>query len=214
MQPHRTTSRPIRKRSLSSGPLWIVAVLAVVLVAAILAGTAGRSDKHQGSVDATDGDPAFVVPSPVPTPRPLTLGLDLPALNDVQMKYQREAMVLPRLPIAFGVDKPPIIFNDNEAVVFVALLYSESNLNPYDEWGNHKVSSAGCVGIGQLCGSLLTVETRDSDEENIYAAAYEFRRLSDASGDVMEAVRSYKGVTTDDTKWQANSVFSVIRIAP
>lgn len=207
MKKHTTT------RIGKSGPMMGLIVLSLLLVVAAIGIAQRRGSAHTGSVNATDGDPAFVVSSPTTTPKPLALGLDLPALSDIQRHYLHEAQALPRLPIAFGVDRPPIPFTDNEATVFVALLYSESALNPYDEWGNHKVSEAGCEGIGQLCGDLDTPLTRDSDEENIYASAQEFRRLIDASGgDIMEATRSYKGVTSPDTKWQANTIFSVIRV--
>lgn len=150
----------------------------------------------------------------VPIPKvSLSLELNLPALSDRQLKYKKAALALPYCPLCFGVDKPQVQFDDNEAAVFTALLYTESGLDPYDEYGNLKYSSVGCAGVAQLCGDLLTYETQYNDEVAIWTAANYFRELIDSNaGDLEAAIRQYKGVVTDDVGWQADTVWNYIKV--
>lgn len=216
MPNQQSTSTPVTRKQMSSGPLWAVAALALMLVSAIIFGVSQR-EGPTGSVDALDGDPAFVAPTvPVPTPRPLTLTLDLPALSDMQMYWLHRIQVMPKCPICNGVDRPPVVFTDNEATIVTALYLTECSYNPFDEWGNFLVHpKSGARGCSQLMGPLITPENMWNPDLNIYDGMVEIRRLIDAnSGDIMETLRNYKGVDPDDptTQEQATSVFNVIRI--
>lgn len=216
----RTPRLKYEKGVSGTGPIWVLGAMALCVVVALIAGLSQRSDEHTGSVNAIDGDPAFVVPSPTvkPEPKPLNLIPDLPALSDIQMKYEHEARICWKLPIACGLDEPAIEFTDNEAAMFVVLGYTESNLNPYDEFGNHKWShdkdgNPVAVGIYQLAGGLITPETRDNDEANIYAGAKYWRELLDEhDGDMTASLEAYKGVKTDDVRWQSQSVWAYMRV--
>lgn len=164
-----------------------------------------------GEIDADDGDPYVVTPEPA---RGLRLDINPPEpLTDEQRYYLHMVQALPRLPIAFGLDKPPVGFTDDEAHVFTALIISESMLRPFDEYGHHVTSSIGCVGLAQLCFSLDTPETRESIPANVYAGARHFKDLlNQHGGDLEAAVSAYKGQTTPDTQWQTDSVFKYLRL--
>ena len=195
----------------------VLFLVAVLVLLACLGAWAMADNGPRGRVDATDGVPLSITPqATVPAPpvtHELTLALDLPALTDEQRWWLHTAQALPRLPIAFGVDQPPIAFTDNEAVVYDALLYTECRLEPFWEDGSFKVNEIGATGCGQLMGALITPETASNPNANIYASAAEFRRLLDANdGDIMQSIRNYKGVTTWDTSYQANSIWDYIRI--
>jgi len=200
MQRHSTpTSRTAKS---SSGPLWVVALLALALCVALVAGFSQRP-AHTGSVNALDGDPAIFVPSPTPqssTERrqlSLTLDLDLPELDQDQAYWYRQAQI-----VALGT-----FDSQNVRTVWLALIWTESRYSPW------AVSEIGCVGLGQLCFSLHTPETESDPVANLIASAREFARLVDVNdGSLVESIRNYKGSTTPDTSWQANSVFDVIRI--
>lgn len=208
MQRQTTT----RRRSSPTAAIVCFVLIPLALMATVVIGNQMRADEPTGTVDATDGDPYYFVPSPTPVP-PLHLELALPPLSDRQAKYRHAADVLPSCPLCFGVDQPPIPLSDNERAVFVALLFTESRLDPYEPDGSLKVSSAGCIGIAQLCGDLLTPATRQSDELSIYTAAKYWRELLDETGgDFTAALRRYKGITTPDTAWQADTVFALIRL--
>lgn len=191
--------------------LAAMALAGAVVIGAMIALPA--KDKHEGGV-SPEG-PTVVVPSPsaVPTPRPLSLSLNLPSLNDEQMYWKDVAAVVPRCPICKGIDKPAIVFTDNEAAIYTALVYGECSYRPFDEWGNFKVNEIGARGCAQLMGNLVTDENMWNPTLNIYDGAREFRRLIDANnGDVMEALRNYRGVADLEHDAAATSVFSVLRI--
>ena len=205
----RTTPR------INTGPIWVVALLALALCVALLAGFSQRVDdsarcraipasapckgEATGSVDALDGDPAIFVPSPTPQPKPLSLTLDLalPDLDQDQAYWYRQAQI-----VALGT-----FDSQNVRTVWLALIWTESRYSPW------AVSEIGCVGLGQLCFSLHTPETESDPVANLIASAREFARLVDANGDIMESLRNYKGVQTWDTMDQANSVWTYIRIS-
>lgn len=216
MHQNRTPPRPQPHPTAPPIPyaLVLIAVAAVtgiaLLCAYALAGTG-----HEGSVDAPDGDPYVVTPEPTakPAPRELTLVLDLPALTDEQRYWLHVAQAIHRLPIAFGVDAPPIEFTDNEAVIVAALFYTECRLEPFWEDGSYKINEIGATGCAQLMGDLITPENAHDPNRNFYDGEAEVRRLLDANGgDIMQTLRNYKGVTTWDTTYQANSVWDYIRI--
>lgn len=192
--------------------LVLVAVAALVglmlLGAYALAGT-GHGEPR-GRIDADDGDPYFV--TPVASPAAFRLEVSTPALSDEQAWYLRMVQALPRLPLAFGIDAPPIGFTDDEAAVFTALIISESMLRPFDDYGNALRSEIGCVGLSQLCGDLQTYETATNPAANVYAGAAYFKGLIDETGDVMVAVRRYKGITTEDTHEQGERVFRYLKV--
>ena len=197
----------------SSGALPAFAAISIAMALVVGAMCAFPSKEPRGGV-SPEG-PAVVTPTAHLSTerRQLTLALDLPGLSDRQRHYQHMAETIWRLPIAHGVDAPPIPMTDNEAVVFVALIYSECSFEPYDAYGNYLVNEIGARGCGQLMGDLVTTANMWSVELNMYDAAREFRRLLDANaGDVMASVRAYKGVVTSDTTYQANSIFDVIKV--
>jgi hypothetical protein len=167
-----------------------------------------------GSVDAADGDPMVAIPEPTAKPQTLHLELALPPLSDEQLAWQRAAEAVTICPLCKGiVDQPPIPFTDDERNVFIALLYTESNLRPYNEAGDLLTSEAGCKGIAQLCGHLLTFETADNQMWAIYVAADYFKDLlNQSNGDYLMALKSYKGSTDDSTTYQADRTFDYLRL--
>lgn len=232
MDRQRTTTPPRQHASPFPFGLLAIAVGAgFILVGAMLGWPGARhhsadnianiSTSPTGTVDAADGDPAMAVPVDansnlnavaVDTSRSpsLRLQLALPDLDPDQSYWLRKARVVARCPLCVAVDKPPIpqlADNDNAYAVWLALIWTESRFQPW------AVSSIGCQGLGQLCYALESPDTDALPELNLYTSAQEFARLMDANGgDYMAVVRSYKGVTTSDTTWQANSIFDVLKL--
>lgn len=187
---------------------WIVALLAVVLCVALIAGFSQR----QSSTPHQEIGTALQV-TPTAAPKPLSLALDLPSMSDSQRYWMHVVQAMPRCPICVGVDRPAIPFSDNEATIATALFYTECSFEPFDAYGNFKVNEIGARGCAQLMGDLVTTENMWNPLLNIYDGLVEFRRLIDANGgDVSESLRNYKGVASSDTTWQATSVFAVIRV--
>jgi hypothetical protein len=223
MHRYPRTTTPIRKQ----GPGWYPGgVLAVFLTVAVAASLILAFPSHDntptGTVHTTDAvDPVVITPEPTPTAVPLTLVLDLPQLSDMQRKWVWLSLALPRNPQAFGLDHQPVPFTDNEAVMFAALIGTESSWNPYNEDFNRKRHTVTlddgrvieCGGVAQLCGSLYTDITANSDEENLYAGAAEFKfQLDKHGGDFDAALDAYKGVASADARWQSETVWSYVRL--
>ena len=214
---HRNPIPARRKPQAPTLGLITIAVGAVVTLGA-LTGWATKPEEptvadplRRGTVNATDGDPAVFYPES--KPQVATLALRLPVLSIEQQQYQRMAEVLPRLPIAYGITDPPIGFSDNQAAVFTALIYTESSFSPYNTDGTPLTSSAGCQGLAQLCGDLLTHEAIFSPARNLYIAAAYFKRLIDEEdGDILAAVRTYKGISTPDMHHLASRVWDYLLI--
>jgi len=182
----------------------ILIALAVALALALILGTSAR--KRPAPV-AEIGEPAMVTPVPAPTVRPLTLALTLPELTPDQRYWFHVAQVVPLCPLCAGVDQPPVPLSDNALIVFLALVWTESRYQPWE------TSSAGCYGLGQLCGDLRTADTDANPALNLYMAAREWARLvAQRGGDYSGALMDYKGITTPDTMWQAESVWAMVRI--
>ena len=210
---HRNPIPARRKPQAPTLGLITIAVGAVVTLGA-LTGWATKPDEEEpwGTVHTGEAqDPAVFTPSD--KPQIATLALRLPVLSIEQQQYQRMAEVLPRLPIAYGITDPPIGFSDNQAAVFTALIYTESSFSPYNTDGTPLTSSSGCMGIAQLCGDLLTHEAIFSPARNLYIAAAYFKRLIDEhDGDILAAVRTYKGIATPDMHHLAERVWDYLLI--
>lgn len=201
-----TPPRPTRKPS-GTGPLWVVALLACMFVAAMIAVMHDRGPQRRIEI----GEPISVTPVvPIVTPvvRPLSLRVDLPELDPDQAYWFRKAQTVTSCPLCTGIDAPPVDLDENARAAWLALIWTESRYQPW------AVSDIGCYGLGQLCGALKTQETDERPEWNLYVSAREFARLVDTSADLNEAISSYKGQTTSDTKWQADTVWSYVRVSP
>lgn len=200
------TSRPVR-RTHNQGPIWLLALLVAVGLAIGLAAyqERGHSPKHQGGV-SPEG-PAVYVPSPTPAPKPLSLALDLPALDPDQAYWFHTAQIVARCPLCRGLDQPAIVLPDQAITVWLGLIWTESAFHPW------ATSSIGCGGLGQLCGALQTPDTDADPVLNLYVSLKEYARLlAGNGGDLSTTLENYKGSTTDDTKWQASLVWSVVRV--
>ena len=201
MQRHTTTTRRTEKPKAPTLGLIGFATAGVVglglLTGSLMPGDDEEAKEPWGTVRTDDAqDPAVFTPED----RPLvaTLTTRFPNLTIEQQHYQRMTEVLPRLPIAYGITDPPIGFTDNQAAVFTALIYTESSFDPWEN-GAPLTSSAGCQGIAQLCGDLLTHQAIFDQARNLYIGAAYFKRLIDENdGDILAAVRTYKGITTPD----------------
>ena len=210
MQRHTTTTRRTEKPKAPTLGLIGFATAGVVglglLTGSLMPGDDEEAKEPWGTVRTDDAqDPAVFTPED----RPLvaTLTTRFPNLTIEQQHYQRMTEVLPRLPIAYGITDPPIGFTDNQAAVFTALIYTESSFDPWEN-GAPLTSSAGCQGIAQLCGDLLTHQAIFDQARNLYIGAAYFKRLIDEEdGNIREAVMRYKGVTTPDMRYVGDRVW-------
>lgn len=208
----RQTTTPVRKAQLPHG-LIILLVMALASVAVLIGLT--RSERRQHAIDPL---PAVAIPTattipPTPSPTPaLKLTLALPDMDQEQRYWAWKAAAVAVCPKCIAVDREPIPAlrdNDDAYVVWRALIWTESKYRP---WAVNE--SSGACGLGQLLSTHLANElTCAIPELNLYASAAEFARLLDVNGgDIMQALRSYKGVASADTTWQANAVFDVIAV--
>lgn len=210
MQSHRIPAR--RKPQAPTLGLVTLAVAGIVGFGMLTGWATKSTPEPTGTVHTTDQpDPAVFTPL---TPRRETkLELREQPLSDMARRYREVSLNLPACPLCFGVDKPVIAMTPNERVLFAALIGSESNWGHWDEAGNLKPSSIGCLGIAQLCFSLATPENLASPEASLYAAAGYFHDLVNQNGgDLVAAILQYKGSTTPDTAWVADTVFDRVQI--
>ena len=212
----KRTSRPIRRaKPEATYSMWGFGLVIVGLSAGGLAASVfGLPTAHRKPLQATTYVSAPVATStaePAPTatsvPKPLSLVLSLPDLDPDQQYWFHRAQIVSLCPSCAGLDMPAISMSQNALTVWLALIWTESRYQPW------AVSSSGCYGLGQLCGSLETADTDADPVLNLYVSLREFSRLlGETDGEIMEALKSYKGVTTWDTESQANSVWSYIRV--
>jgi len=188
----------------SSGALPAFAAISIALAVVVGAMCAFPQEPKRGGV-SPEG-PAVVTPTTAPR-QSLSLALDLPELDADQAYWLRKAQIVTTCPLCAAVDAPPIELDANARTAWLALIWTESRYSPW------AVSEIGCYGLGQLCGDLKTQETDERPEWNLYVSAREFARLVATSADLNEAVASYKGSTSSDTKWQADTVWAYVRIS-
>ena len=128
--------------------------LVITMTLALAFGSQGRKQPVRTS---DIGTPAMVTPEP--TPRPLTLTLDLPAMDPDQAYWYHQAQIVS---LRDGVSA-------TDRTLWLALLWTETGYRPWE------CSELGACGLGQLYGSLRSPET-DADP---------IRNLSVRSGSLM-----------------------------
>ena len=166
--------------------------LVITMTLALAFGSQGRKQPARTS---DIGEPAMVTPEP--TSRPLTLDLDLPAMDPDQAYWYHQAQIVS---LKDGVSA-------TDRTLWLALLWTETGYRPWE------CSELGACGLGQLYGSLRSPETDADPIRNLSVSLDEWLRLiRENHGDYGLALESYKGVTSTDQRWQAQTVFTYIRI--
>lgn len=225
----------VRKRHTHN---WLRAFAGACVAAATVIGvfvyTTGISDKEDTAeaICATEGDrlacidakPATAIPSPEPTSKSkdnIRLTLTPGHVSDASALYIERAGIVPRCPLCVGIDRPALDLDDNEIVLWQALFCTEVSCNPWDEHGNAKVSSAGCVGASQICNMSIcggvTERDRRNPEMSMYLGACYFAELIERyDGDYTLAIAAYKGALVDGVvthPGQVNSVWDYVRVS-
>jgi hypothetical protein len=209
-----TNSEDSPKAFLAAVGIAIAIGAVVVLIVAMTIGTAG---------DERTADPQRIVPASVaPAVEPmLALAFEAPhPLSDTQRMYIERAGIIPSCPLCFGVDRPALTLDGNGIALWQALFCTEVSCQPWDEYGNAKVSSAGCVGASQICNMTIcggvTERDRRNPEMSLYLGACYLQELIERyDGDYRMAVAAYKGALIDGVithPEQVDSVWSYIRV--
>lgn len=176
---------------------WGIALTFALLLALAL-GFSQRKDSKPYRI-AEIGTALSITPEPTATQvAPLTLDFEAPPMTPDQAYWYRQAQIVSLRPAV----------TSNTRAMWLSLLWTETNYRPWAE------SEAGCYGLGQLCGSLRTPETDADPIANLNASLDEFLRLIEThDGSYNAAIGSYKGVTTEDQRWQADTVFQLIKVS-
>ena len=153
--------------------MLIVFIIVIVAVVGTVYLWSNQEDQLIAELSpATTQNPSADLVEDMPINRPIELEVVLPTLSDEQRWYLRMVEQVLDDPQKW-VGKPELDFSENDRVLFLALILTESSFYQFDDQGRTLDSGIGCVGLAQLCKDPNVCDPllRWNPLENIYCGA-------------------------------------------